>query len=604
MGITHRPAKHRSRVIISAVAVSLALVAGACSKKSDDGNANGTSKPSADSTPVSSATGDSTPSTEPAATPVPGGKLIVSGEAEVGSPWTPAAMQCDSYCTERAHSFFDPVAVFGADLKVHGYLAESITPNAEFTEWTVKVRSGINFTDGTPVNADAVIRNLQDSGTGLLIGKALGDVAKVPDATDPTRMALKIVKIDDMTFTVYTGKDGDPAQPLPWPGFAGAFTTQWGLVASPKWLDEVKADPSKAAMPVGSGPFIVQTFLPRDTLVVKRNPKYWQKDANGVQLPYLDEIDFKVIEDSQVAEEALKNGEIDIFSTSANAVIKDFREVAKDFPMNEQDKYTETNYLLIDQDKAGPTQDARVRCALSKAINRKELIDLVGNGLGVIANGVFSPGQQGYLKDNGFDPAQDIAGAQKLIDEYKAATGATSVEVKYGHTATALGDQTAELLKGYWAKIGVTTTVEVVPQDKFITNALLGDANFYIYGWRQHAGITVDGQNYWWNSRTMAKDGQGISLNFSRINDPIVDENLAIARSNPDEAARNAAAEAINRQFAKMCYQIPTSYALWATPRSPKVQGIGQTLLPDGAATSDNIGNSGQFWLNAIWIKQ
>lgn len=603
MKISERPAQHRSRVTIAAVVITLALIAGACSKKSDTGATSGTTASGAN-TPMSSATGDTTPSTEPAAKPVPGGKLVVSGEAEVSSPWTPAAMQCDSYCFQRAKSFFDPVAVFGADLKVHPYLAESITPNAALTEWTVKVRSGINFTDGTPVNADAIIRNLQDSGTGLLISKALGDVAKLPSAADPTKMELKIIKNDDLSFTVFTGKNGDATQPLPWPGFAGAFTTQWALIASPKWLDEVKADPAKATQPVGSGPFIVQSYTPRDTLIVKRNPNYWQKDKDGVQLPYLDEIDFKVIEDSQVAEEALKKGEIDIFSTSANAVIKDFRDVAKDFPMNEQSKFVETNYLLIDQDKAGPTQDARVRCALSKAINRQELIDLVGNGIGTIANGVFSPGQQGYLADNGFDPAQDLAGAQKLIDEYKAATGATSVAVTYGHTATALGDQTAELLKGYWAKIGVTTTVNVVPQDKFITNALLGDAGFYIYGWRQHAGITVDGQNYWWNSRTAAKDGQGISLNFSRINDPIVDENLATARSNPDEAARTTAAENINRQFAKMCYQIPTSYAIWGTPHSPKVQGLGQTVLPDGAASSDDVGASGQFWLNSIWIKQ
>ncbi len=603
MGTTERSARRRPGVMLGAVVVSLALVAGACSKKDNNGSSAGTTKPTTAGTAAGGTTPGTTPSTEPAAKPVAGGKLVVSGEAEVGSPWTPAAMQCDSYCYQRAKSFFDSVAAVGTDLKVHPYLAESITPNAAFTEWTIKVRSGISFTDGTPVNADAVIRNLQETGTSLLISKALVDIAKVPSAADPTKMELKIVKTDDSTFTIYTGKGGDAAQPLAWPGMDQYLTGQWGLVASPKWLDEVKADPTKATMPVGSGPFIVASYTPRDTLVVKRNPNYWQKDAAGVQLPYLDEIDFKVIEDSQVASEALKKGEIDIFSTSSDAVIKDFRSVAKDFPMKEQDKYVETNYLLIDGDKTGPTQDPRVRCALSKAINRQELIDLVGSGLGTPANGVFSPGQEGYLADNGFDPKQDVAGAQKLIDEYKAATGATSVDVKYGHTATALGDQTAELLKGYWAKIGVTTTVEVVPQDKFITNALLGDKNFYIYGWRQHAGIYIDSQNFWWNSSGAAKDGQGISLNFARINDPIVDSNLADARSNPDAAARKTAAENVNKQMAKMCYQIPTSWTLWGTPHNPKVQGLGTAPLPDGSTANDGAGFSGQFWVSTLWIK-
>ena len=92
-------------------------------------------------------------------------------------------------------------------------------PNADASQWTVKVRSGISFTDGTPVNADAVIDNLQRSGTGLLIAAAVDDIAKVPDPSGATnedgspKMILRIEKADDSTFTIFTGKGGDPAQP-------------------------------------------------------------------------------------------------------------------------------------------------------------------------------------------------------------------------------------------------------------------------------------------------------------------------------------------------------------------------------------------------------
>ena len=127
----------------------------------------------------------------------------MSGEAEVTNPWTPAAMQCDSYCQERASSFFDPIAAIGDDIKVHPYLAESITPNADATEWTIKVRSGISFTDGTPVNADAVIENFQRSGLGLLLAAQLVDLAKVDDpsgaknADGTAKKVFKIDKVDD-----------------------------------------------------------------------------------------------------------------------------------------------------------------------------------------------------------------------------------------------------------------------------------------------------------------------------------------------------------------------------------------------------------------------
>ena len=607
-----RRRQRSSKRAITAVVLSLGLIAAACGKKDDGGTTNVTTSETAapevttggvDTTLASETTAAeaTTPATEPVAAVTPGGEITVSGEAEVANPWTPAAMQCDSYCQQRARSFFDPIAAIGADVKVHPYLAESITPNADTTQWTIKVRSGISFTDGTPVNADAVIENLQRTGTYILIAAQVADIAKVPSAADPTKMELKIEKLDDMSFTIFTGKDGDPGQPLPWPGFDFYLTGQLGLIASPAWLAAVDADPTKASQPIGSGPFIVQSYAPRDSLVVTKNPNYWQKDANGVQLPYLDKITFKVIEDSTTAEGALSSGDIDAFADSSGSVIKDVID-AGEFTVTKQDKFGETNYILIDTSKPGPYADARVRCALSMAVDRQELIDLTGGGLPKPANGVFSPGQEGYLEDNGFDITQNIEGAKALIADYQK-DHPGPIAVTYGHTADRIGDQVADLLKGYWSQIGVDTTIETIPQDQFITNALFGAPNFFMYGWRQHAGIKIDEQNFWWNSKSFAPDG-ALSLNFDRIQDPIVDSNLAIARSDPDPAARQAAAEAINKQMAEQCYQIPLSSALWAVMSKPELKGIGETVMPDGTMARDGAGFGGQFWVNALWLDQ
>jgi peptide/nickel transport system substrate-binding protein len=603
---------------ITAVVLSLGLIAAACGKKDDGdttnvttGGTEATEVPSGDTEVTvasdTSVVADTTPVTEPAAEVTPGGEITVSGEAEVTNPWIPAAMQCDSYCQERARSFFDPIGAVGDDGKVHPYLAESITPNADATEWTIKVRSGISFTDGTPVNADAVIDNLQRSGTGLLIAAAVNDVAKIDDPTGATnddgspKKVLKIEKADDSTFTIFMGKGGDPAQPLSWPGFDFYLTGQLGLIASPTWLASVDADATKATAPIGSGPFIVESYAPRDALVVTKNPNYWQKDANGVQLPYLDKITFKVIEDATTTGQALRSGDIDIFSTSGAAVIADFRD-DPDFPMTEQTDFVETNYLLIDLNKGGAYADARVRCALSKAIDRQEFLDLTEGGLLQAANGLFSPGQEGYLADNGFSTEQDIDGAKALIADYQAEFPGP-IAITYGHTADRIGDQQAELLKGYWSEIGVDTTVEVIPQDQFITNALFGADNFFIYGWRNHAGLKADQQNFWWNGSAATPDG-ALSLNFGRVQDPVVDDNLAIARSDPDAAKRQAAAEAVNTQMAKECYQIPTGWTLWGTPHIPELQGLGETTMPDGEKARDGAGFSGQFWVNNLWLQQ
>jgi ABC-type transport system substrate-binding protein len=354
-------------------------------------------------------------------------------------------------------------------------------------------------------------------------------------------------------------------------------------------------------MAVGTGPFMVDSYAPQDKLVVKRNPSYWQKDAAGNQLPYLDSIEFRVIQDSETAAEALRNGDIDIFSTSAASVIADFRETPDEFPMNEQNSLTETNYVLIDLDKAGPLQDKRFRCALYKAIDRQEQIDLTAGGILQVANGLFSPGQEGYLEDNGVDTSRDVEGAQALLDEYVAENPDVELKVKYGTTVSNINAQVAELLSEYWAEIGVETEIIQIPQDQFITKALFGDPDFYMYGWRNHGGSFIDQQYFWWHSSAAPPDGE-LALNFGRLRDPIVDENLEKQRTEIDPAKRKEYAENVNRQMAGECYQFAGSWTIWGTPHSPKVQGLGSHTFPDGTSSRDGAGFSGQFWTNNIWI--
>lgn len=585
--------------MLAAALVTIGLVTGACSKKEED-TAAPVDTEAVDTTEAP--TGSEAPTTEAPTTdapvetkdPVYGGTLIVSGEAEVAQAWTPAAMQCDSYCQQRARTFFDPLMAFNSDLELSGVLVESWESNDDFTEWTFTLRSGISFHDGTPLDAAAVVDNLQRSGSGLLISAAVKDIGKNPDGT------LAIEATGDLTFTIKTGFNGDLSQPLSWPNMPAGLTGQFGLIASPTWLAEVDADPSKAPNAVGSGPFILESYAPMDKLVVKRNPDYWMKDAAGKQLPYLDSIEFRVIQDSETAGEALQSGDIDIFSTSAAVVISEFRDLADEFPMIEQDNLTETNYILIDLKKEGPTADKRVRCALWKAVDRQEMIDLTADGILQVANGLFSPGQEGYLEDNGQPTEQDIEGAKALIAEYQAENPGP-VQVKYGTTVSAINAQVAELYKGYWAEIGVETEIIQVPQDQFITKALFGDPDFYMFGWRNHAGVAIDSQYFWWHSSASAPDG-GLALNFGRVEDPIVDENLEKQRTETDPAKRKEYAENVNRQMAGECYQLAGSWTLWGTPHAPKVQGLSTTVLPDGTTLRDGAGFSGQFWTHSLWI--
>lgn len=593
--------------LIAAVVVSLGLVVAACSKK--DAATEDTTETTAGGEGTQPTVTDA-PITTPEIEPVIGGRIVVAGEAEVSNPWTPAAIQCDSFCQMRARTFYDPLVSIDTDLNWRPFLAESIEPNADNTVFTIKVREGIKFHDGSDVNADAVMFNLNATGSGLLVSAGVKDIARDPACWKAdgglANLTCKLLmeKVDDYTFTIAMGKDGNAAAPLSWPLFPYYLGGQFGLIASQQWLESVAAGTGDPTAAVGSGPFMFKEFAPGEggKLVVTKNPNYWQKDAAGRQLPYLDEIEFRVISDSQVRAAALESGDVDIIATSDSAVVSEYDpNFGSDstFNLTLQAEYSETNYVLFHLSKPGPLQSKEVRCALLQAIDKQDLIDTVANGYPKPANGPFSPGQEGNLADNGSLPYDPEAAAAAIAD-YEAANG--PITINYSTTTAASSLATAEYLQATWGEIGVDVTIDQIEQSKLINNALFGDPAFDAFGWRNHAGLFLDSQYFWWHGSAALPDGN-LALNFGRLNDPEINRLLDLSRSETDPELRRGYAEDVNRRFASECYIIPTSYTTWGVISSPAIQGIGTLPQPDGAGgfVRDGAGFSGQVWLTAVF---
>lgn len=586
-------------------AVTLSVAAGACSDKKDDESVQTGSDDTTDTTETTDTTDTTdTDTTEPEAPvvseppasefdPVMGGSIVVAGEAESANPWTPANVNCDSFCAMRARTFYDPLIVLNEDLEVAPYLAQSVEANEDATEFTITLREGITFHDGTDFNADAAMDNLNRSFTSLLIGAAVKDVAKNEDGS------VKMEKIDDYTFKMFTGLDGDPNSPVPWPLFPYYLGGQGGLMASPTWLADVDAggDPTLA---VGTGPFVLDSYAPGDKLVVKKNPDYWVTDENGTQLPYLDEIEFRVIPDSQVRQQALESGDVDLISTSDSLVVGTLAE-AGEFTYVNQDQFSETNYILMNLTKPY-LADQSVRCALSQAVDKQDLSDVVTGGFGVVSDQMFTLGQEGYLDGDNGTPQYDPEAAAAAIAEWEAANGPLTINYSTVPTASTLA--TANFLADAWGQIGVDVTIDQIEQSKLISNALFGDPAFDAFGWRNHAGLYVDQQYFWWHSSAAADPG-ALALNFGRLRDPEIDSLLEQARSEFDPEVRKALAEDINRRFAEQCFTIPTTSTQWGVFYDPAVQNIGRSPLPDGDGfMRDGAGFPGQVWLTATFVNQ
>jgi peptide/nickel transport system substrate-binding protein len=124
------------------------------------------------------------------ATPKPGGSVTMAVESEVDG-FDPTTNRWDPGGIVYARSVYDPLAAIAADGTVKPYLAQSITPNPDYTLWTIKLRPNIQFHNGTPLDAAAVKANLDAQKASLLIGAAFTRIASV-NVVDPLTVTVSM----------------------------------------------------------------------------------------------------------------------------------------------------------------------------------------------------------------------------------------------------------------------------------------------------------------------------------------------------------------------------------------------------------------------------
>lgn len=550
----------RARPLI-AVLLVLTLAAGACSSSSKSGGgAAGSGSSSSDATK-----------------PVRGGTLVYAVEADTAQPWDPTAMLCAAACHSTVgRTVFEPLAMVGEDGKVVPYLLESINPNADSTVFKLKLRKGIKFHDGTDLNADAVVFNMERHRKSLLIGPAV-------------KLIDKVESDGDLTVTVTLSQS--------WTAFPYYLNSQLGYVGSPTWEKAADADSSGKlkTQPVGTGPFKFASYESGEqgNFKATRFADYWRGDGpNSVThegLPYLDAIEVRFIPSSQARTDALDRGDIDLLQTSSGLEIADLKNKSNIVLDQMTSPFlTETNYLLINQmpqvnGQVNPMADIRVRKALAMATDQDKLNQVRGgNSYFPIANGPFPQGTEGYLADTGF-PKYDLQGAKDLVSQYEAENG--PLKISFKTTTDPANLDTAEFLQQMWNDAGIETSIDQIPQGEFINQALAG--NFEVFGWRNHSGADPDQQYVWWTTENTAPP---VALNFGRIQSPELDALMLKIRTATDEATRKQAAEDVNKLFAQNVWNIWDSWVQWVFAHNPKVHNVVGEDLPPGQGKALNMG--------------
>ena len=495
--------------------------------------------------------------------PRKGGTVTFATEAEINS-FDARQGAWDSTGLCYARTVFDPLFTQAADGSVKPYLAESISHNPDYTQWTIKLRSGITFHDGSQLDANVVKVNLDGVSQSPLTGPALFNLDKV-------------TVVDPLTVMVTTKS--------PWVPFPIYLTGQLGHIAALKQL----ADTSGKASPIGTGPFVFKEWIPGDHFTATRNPNYWRQG-----LPYLDSITWKPIPDPQSRGNSLKAGNIDAMHSSDTQNVADFKDNGNYNQVNDLNSVLgepDQGFVMLNT-AVPPMNDIRVRQALAYATDRQKYIDTIGNGLTKPSDGPFTPGSP-YYASTGY-PGLDLAKAKALVADYQKEKG--PISFKFGTINTAKGRQQNELLQAMWKEAGIQTEILQVEQSPYILNAIVG--NYQAYGWRQFNTPDPDGNFVWWASATALPVGKQ-ALNFARNKDPEIDAALQTGRTSADPAARADAYKKIASKFATDIPYIWISKAVWIVASTKKVQGVGQGTLPDGSKSrgmASGVVSAAEIW--------
>lgn len=561
---------------VAAALVAFSLVAAACGDDDDDDTSSGTTAPStettAGTTDTTTAAGTTAAPTTAAAKPKAGGKIVIGLEAENNSGWNMADSQCPVACRYVAQAVFDGLVIVNSDGKAEPFLAESVTPNADFTVWTIKARSGIKFHNGEAFNAAAIKANLDAGRAGAILALALLPIKDT------------VVK-DDLTLEVQMN--------TPWSPFIEVIAGQGGLMMAPAQI--LAKDVQK---PIGTGPFIFKEWVPNDHFTATKNPNYWYKGPKGDEtLPYLDEVTFKPIPDVQARENALKAGDIDMMQTGNMDTIAKLRD-DKSLTIYYQDKPSEVGHLLLNQ-LIPELADKRVRQALAMCLNLEVVNENRNAGIGVVANGPFSPGSDGYLEDNGY-PKYNPTEGKKLIAAYEAEKGKMR-KFKLGTTNDPYNLGTNQLIQQLWKQdCGIETEILQIEQTQYITEAGMATANFEMFAWSNHGFADVDGNYFFWHS-SLAPEAGKFAINFGRMIDKRIDDLLALERSSGDPAVRKKAAQDLNRIMGGDAMNVWIAWGIWGNIAKTYVKGVQDFKVPSGKAHMP-VFYPGHVVISNIWL--
>ncbi len=330
-------------------------------------------------------------------------------------------------------------------------------------------------------------------------------------------------------------------------------------------------------------PFVLKIPPPATRMVAERNPYYWKVDPNGNQLPYIDEIANTEVQSAEILNFKAMTGDVDFQERNIDAanftLFMENREKGGYHVM--RDINPTPTVIYVNQYSRDPAlrpilQDRRFRIALSVAINRPEIIDIIYSGMAVPSRGVSTPADPYYLPE--FDEKYleyDPDRANRLLDEAGLKKGPNGMRrmpdgkpfvqiLNVYPSETGTGLDLWQLVADYWREVGLQFAVKTDAPALSQMQVRNGNSDFWAYATGAMHWV-VDPQWYvpWQNTSYFAplfgqyrasggKTGVKPPPEYQRL----LDWYLQLVDAGQDEQRKTELAHKILRQWAEESYTI------------------------------------------------
>lgn len=397
-------------------------------------------------------------------------------------------------------------------------LAESITANDDSTVWTVTLREGVTFSDGTPLDAEAVVKSIErynsQRGANAELYK---DRVESTVATDPRTV----------TFTLKA----------PWPEFPALLANGHGMIAAPA------AYAGESFTPIGAGPYTVGHLAPQQKLTLVARPDYW----DGA--PHLDKIDFVALADDDARISTLANGGADV------AYIFHPKEAGEQ--SGKTPGFLRTDALgsvgQINNAPGRPGEDPRVRKAIALAVDPAVIDQRVDSGAGLPGTTLFPEWSRWHTETAGVTP--DAAKATELLEQAKA--DGYDGHLTYVGVNAPSGQQRAVAVQAMLDAVGFDVSIEYVNNATDLVRRLYAEHDFDISYSSYNVSEAAPGVRLYGALRSTS--AANISAYKSPEMDALLDEVLAA----PDKEAKTAALDKIQQRVNE-----DQPFAVWGANRS------------------------------------